>query len=97
MTFRSRKLLDAIHKLPCMARFPHHCTEHLSVVPAHSDMQEHGRGIGHKTADWSVAAMCDTAHKMLDTFDREQKATEWRLAHKDTMDWLFVNEILKVA
>lgn len=96
MTFRSRKLLNAIHDLPCLARFPHDCSQYQGVEPAHSDLQEHGRGVGLKTADWAVAALCHTAHMMLDTFDREQKATEWRLAHKRTMDWLFENEVLTV-
>lgn len=97
MTYRSRKLLDAIHALPCMAEFPHQCSQYSGVEPAHSDLQEHGRGTGHKSADWAVAACCHTAHMMLDTFDREQKATEWRKAHKATLDWLFVNEVVKVA
>ena len=97
MTYRNRKLLDAIHDLPCMAKFSHVCTQHLSVVPAHSDLLEHGRGAFHKAADWAVAAMCDAAHKALDLMEREQKEREWRIAHKRTMDWLFENEVVRVA
>ena len=97
MTFRSRKLLDKIHDLPCMARFKHDCTEYQGVEPAHSDSQLYGRGHGHKASDWAVAAMCHTSHMMLDTFDRETKQAEWTFAHVDTQEWLWSNEIAKVA
>lgn len=97
MTFRSRKLLNLAHDLPCMARFPHACSQYSGVEPAHSDSQMFGRGHGHKASDWAFAAMCHTAHMMLDTFSREQKQTEWTLAFADTHEWLWSNELVKVA
>ena len=95
--FRSRKLLDKIHDLPCMASFAHQCTQYQGVEPAHSDSQIHGRGVSFKSADWAVAAMCHEAHMMLDTFSRELKQAEWMRAHVRTMDWLFENELVRVA
>jgi hypothetical protein len=102
VTYRNRKLLDIAHEMPCLAKFPHDCTEHLGCVPAHSDMQIFGRGIGHKTPDWAFAAMCHNAHREVDPklapqFDREQRQIEWMLAYVATTNWLFENGKLKVA
>jgi hypothetical protein len=102
VTFRSRALLDLAHEAPCMASFRHQCTGHLGCEPAHSDSQIHGRGFGHKAADWAVAFMCHEAHRAISAvinpqFDRAQKQAEWYLAHVRTLNWLFENGKLKVA
>ena len=102
MTYRNRKLLDIAHGMPCMAKFPHKCTQHLGCEPAHSDMQIFGRGHGHKAPDWAFAAMCHNAHQEIDpklapAFDRDQRHTEWMRAYVATMNWLFENELLEVA
>lgn len=97
MTVRNRKLLDLAHEAPCFARFPHKCGGWQGCEPAHSDSQMFGRGHGHKSNDWAFAAMCHTAHMMLDTFDREQKQTEWTLAFVETQNWLWTNQLVKVA
>lgn len=97
MTYRSRKLLDLAHKCPCMARFEHQCSEHQGVEPAHSDQLVFGRGHGHKSHDFAFAAMCHTAHMMLDTFEREVKQGEWLRAYVKTQEWLWSNELIRVA
>jgi hypothetical protein len=97
MTYRNRKLLNLAHDCPCLAQFPHACTEYQGVEPAHSDQQIFGRGHGHKSHDFAIAALCHTAHLMLDTFERDVKQAEWLRAHVRTMEWLWQNEKLKVA
>lgn len=97
MTFRSRKLLDCAHTMPCCARFEHACAQYLGCDPAHSDWSVFGRGHGHKSPDWAFAAMCNPAHKMLDTFDRETKRMEWLRAFVATQNYLWNTERLKVA
>lgn len=97
MTFRSRKLLNVAHECPCTAQFRHDCTEYQGVEPAHSDQQIWGRGHGHKSHDFAFAALCHTAHMMLDTFERDVKQTEWLRAHVKTMEWVWTNELIKVA
>ena len=96
MTFRSRKLLDLAHNMPCMADFPHQCYEHLGCDPAHSDSHIFGRGIGHKSNDFAFAAMCNNSHKMLDTFEREVKFMEWLRAYSKTQSYLWENELIIV-
>ena len=96
MTYRNRKLLNLSHFSPCMADFKHDCTEYQGVEPAHSDSLVWGRGHGHKSHDHAHAALCHTAHMMLDTFERELKQMEWLRAHVKTMTFYFENEYLIV-
>ena len=97
MTYRNRSLLNLAHDCPCMATFQHPCSEYQGVEPAHSDQQIFGRGHGHKSHDFAFAAMCHTAHMMLDTFEREQKQTEWLIAYVKTQEYLWTNEMIAVA
>lgn len=99
MTYRNRKLLDLAHEMPCQAKFPHACTGHLSVIPAHSNQLKHGRGSYHKADDCFFAAMCGEAHREIDSgmWSRDQKNAEWELAHAETMRWLWENEKVRVA
>lgn len=97
MTVRNRKLLDLAHSMPCCAKFPHQCQGWQGCEPAHSDSQMFGRGHGHKSNDWAFASMCHTAHMMLDTFDREQKQTEWMRAFVNTQTYLWNNKLVRVA
>ena len=105
MSYRNRKLLDLAHKCPCMAQFQHDCTQYLpvdqpalyAVEAAHSDSSKYGRGIGQKTSDWCIAALCHTAHMALDSKELAGlKDTEWQRAHKLTLDYLFENGFIKV-
>ena len=97
MTYRNRSLLNLAHYCPCLAMFPHDCSEYQGVEPAHSDQQIFGRGHGHKSHDFAFASMCHTAHMMLDTFEREQKQTEWLIAYVKTQEYLWTNERIRVA
>lgn len=102
MSYRNRKLLNLAHDMPCMAKFPHDCNDSNGCEPSHGDWQSMGRGVGHKSHDFMFAAMCPTAHKMIDPkinpeFDREQRKTEWMLAYIKTQEWLWVNTLIRVA
>ncbi len=86
MTFRSRRLLDLAHDMPCMCEFPHQCTAYLGCEPMHSDSHIFGRGGWHKSHDFAFASGCRTAHKMLtakvnDDVKREQKFYDWLRAY----------------
>jgi len=94
--YRSRALLDLSHECPCLAEFEHECSEYQGVEPAHSDEQAWGRGHGHKSHDFATAAMCHTAHMMLDTFSREVKQAEWLKAHIATLDYWLRNGFLTI-
>lgn len=96
MTFRSRALLDLARECPCTAKFKHECSQYNGVEPAHSDAQIWGRGHGHKSHDHGMAAMCHTAHMMLDTFPREIKQTEHMRSHVETMTYLWENGYLQI-
>lgn len=96
MTFRSRRLLDLAHSMPCMAKFEHACTGWQGCEPAHSDSLMFGRGNSHKSSDWAFAAMCHTAHMALDTFDREAKQAEWLRAFISTQEHLWTEGLIIV-
>lgn len=97
--FRNRKLLDAIHEIPCQADFPHQCQG--ASVPAHSNEARYGRGFSYKSHDWAVAALCPDAHDFVDGrkggWAKEDKHAEWQRAHVKTITWLFENGKVKIA
>lgn len=90
MTYRSRKLLDAAKQAPrCFA-----CGRHNdgTVVMAHANWHEYGKGAGHKAHDWAVAAICYECHTSLDQgahMTKEQRKESWIAAHVRTLAWLF--------
>lgn len=64
MAYRNRRLLDLAHKLE-------RCTNcgvvHVGgLEPAHSNLQEHGRGKDEKSDDCFFAALCHACHAWLD-------------------------------
>ena len=90
MTYRSRKLLDAARDCPQCMR----CRRGNdgSVVMAHSNQQRDGHGMGHKAADFRVAALCGACHAEIDNgrdLSREERVAQWEQAHRATIGWLF--------
>ena len=91
MTYRSRKLLDVARESPrCFC-----CGKHNdgTVVAAHANGSEYGKGMGTKAHDWAIAFLCYQCHTEIDqgSLPREQKKDRWLLAHIRTMEWLFDN------
>lgn len=62
MTFRSKKLLDLARGKPCVM-----CNcEDGTIVSAHSNLLEHGKGMGTKAHDGMIAWLCMRCHSKLD-------------------------------
>ena len=62
MTYRNKKLLEVVRKLPCQI-----CgIEDGTIVAAHSNQQRDGKGTGIKAQDYRIAALCNKCHMELD-------------------------------
>ena len=67
MMYRDRTWLDFLRTLPCMLQIPGVCTgDRNSAVPAHSNMQRHGRGYSLKSHDCFAVPACNECHEWLD-------------------------------
>jgi hypothetical protein len=90
MTYRNRKLLDLARDCPhCMS-----CRSHNdgSVVAAHSNSQEFGKGMGIKASDAAIAFLCDDCHSLVDgrtgKLDRFERETMFYKASMKTYVWM---------
>jgi hypothetical protein len=65
--YRNRKLLNLAHRVnECMFKSP--VCEGISTrgcEAAHSDFQEHGKGMGQKASDDKVCACCKSCHNWI--------------------------------
>lgn len=62
MNYRNRRLLDLAEGQACVM-----CgTQDGTVVPAHSNLSEHGKGMGIKADDSMVMWLCHRCHSRLD-------------------------------
>jgi hypothetical protein len=62
LTYRNRKLLDLARDQACVM-----CgAQDGTVVAAHSNLQEHGKGMGLKAHDGMAAWLCHRCHSQLD-------------------------------
>ncbi len=62
MTYRNRKLLDLARDQACVMCH----TQVGTVVAAHSNLIEHGKGMGSKAHDGMAAWLCHRCHSQLD-------------------------------
>ena len=94
MTYRNKRLLEAVREAPCMA-----CgASDGTVVAAHSNQLRDGKGRGLKAHDYRIAALCYQCHMRLDQgkdMSKEERVEMWEQAHRDTIGWLFDNGIVK--
>lgn len=99
MTHRDRRLLDLAHDAPCMLRLGVKGCGVNKSVPCHSDMQRHGRGVGHKSHDCLAVAGCPACHFHFtrEYLGREGYEAAWQAAMERYQVWLWQNEKLKVA
>lgn len=85
--YENRALLDLCHGAPCLLNFPG-CTggtnPNSPSVPCHSNQQQDGRGVGHKTHDHATAPGCPSCSFQLDygPYTREQKVEVFERARK---------------
>jgi hypothetical protein len=88
---RSRLLLEACRALPCQ----HSGVRDGTVVAAHSNWAEHGKGKGIKADDNRVAALCYAVHMELDQgtrWTRQERRQIWWDAHVKT-----VRELIRIG
>ena len=65
--FRSRRLLDSARGQSCKVQLPGVCNhDPATVVAAHSNLLEHGSGIGLKSHDYFTAEACSACHDAID-------------------------------
>ena len=81
---RSPKLMQAYRKIPCQ-----HCgIDDGTVVGAHSNSAEHGKGRGIKASDIYAASLCAKHHYEVDqgrTMSRTERVQVWTDAHLKTV------------
>ena len=95
MTYRNKKLLEVVRKLPCQI-----CgIEDGTIVAAHSNQQRDGKGTGIKANDYRIAALCNKCHMELDqgkSMSKVERIDTWENAHRNTIGQLFEYGYLKV-
>ena len=95
MTYRNKKLLEVVRKLPCQI-----CgIEDGTVIAAHSNQQRDGKGTGIKANDYRIAALCNKCHMELDqgkSMSKVERIDTWENAHRNTIGQLFEYGYLKV-
>jgi hypothetical protein len=67
------------------------------VVAAHSNQIRDGKGKGIKAHDYRIAALCFKCHFDLDQgskMSKEERLTAWDEAHRATVGWLFLNDLI---
>jgi hypothetical protein len=99
MTYRNRSLLDLAHEAPCMLQIEGVCVNgRFPSVPAHSNRQRHGRGVGHKSADCFAVAACWACHGWLDTGSapRSDKQEAFDAGLERYWLWLWENDKIGV-
>ena len=81
---RSPKLMQAYRKIPCQA-----CgIDDGTVVGAHSNSAEHGKGRSIKASDQFAASLCHRCHMEVDqgrTMSRTERVRVWTEAHVKTV------------
>lgn len=93
-TFRSPKLLKGANGEPCVL-----CQSVGTTVAAHSNSQEHGRGMGHKAPDYYVAYVCQRCHDLIDGrsggLSKDEKRELWLRAFVRTVSLWFERGIVR--
>ena len=104
MTYRNEKILRLAKDKPCA-----NCNaQDSTVVAAHSNLHEHGRGYAHPSHDCYIAFLCVRCHHWLDhgkgmdptsiyKDSREEKAEMFRRAMDRTWRFMWEHELIEVA
>jgi hypothetical protein len=89
MTYRNPKLLTLAEGKHCM-----NCgAQDQTVVAAHSNLQEHGRGHAHPAHDCFHAWLCWRCHSWLEA----DKSEMFRRAMDRTQRYQWENQMIEVA
>lgn len=96
MTFRSRPLLNLANGAPCMS-----CgAEDGTIVAAHANWSDFGKGMSHKASDAAVAFMCCRCHSEIDQgakLSKEERRAKWMEAAVKTWVWLMETGKVRLA
>jgi hypothetical protein len=68
-----------------------------TVVAAHSNQLRDGKGRGLKAHDFRIAALCYRCHHEIDQgskMSKEERLNAWDEAHRATVGWLFLNDLI---
>lgn len=98
---RNRAFLDLAHFAPCMLQIHGACESGKNPsVPAHSNLQRHGRGAFLKSHDCFTVPACTACHLWLDFSNkatREEKDEAFMRAMERWLEFLFRHEWLEVV
>lgn len=102
MTYRNARLLALAKGAPCLAAIPGICNGNPeTVVAAHSNWQEHGKGVGHKVADCYICFACEACHSAIDhrtqRLEKDDRRYYWQRGFERTLLYLFETGKLKVT
>ena len=91
IAYRNPQLLKLAKDAPCAI-----CCSYGTTVSAHSNLLEHGKGMGRKADDCYIAFLCHPCHAKLDqgqgTYDA--KKLKWFEAMAKTYHWLMTKGYL---
>ena len=100
MTFRSPKLLAHARGKDCMVNLPGVCNRNPeTVVAAHSNWLEHGKGGAMKASDAFHAWSCSACHYEIDQGNKlnyDEKKHYWQRGFERTLLAMYELGILKV-
>lgn len=93
--YRNDKLLKTAKGAPCQYCF----IENGTTVAAHSNQYRDGRGSHLKSHDYRIAFLCNTCHNEIDygRLTKDERTEMWEVAHRNTIGYLFENNLLKVV
>ena len=89
--YRNPQLLKLAKDAPCAI-----CCSYGTTVSAHSNLLEHGKGMGRKADDCYIAFLCQKCHSRIDQGAGTylEKKQEWFEAMAKTYHWLMTHNYL---
>jgi ferredoxin len=99
--FRSQRLLNQARGRHCTIRIPGVCNGNPeTVVAAHSNQLQHGKGMGIKAHDCYAAWACSSCHAEIDQgnkLSRQEKDEYWQAGFERTILQMFLLGIIVVG
>lgn len=103
MNYRNQELLALAKGKPCMVQAPGICERRSdTVVAAHSNSMELGKGKSEKAHDCFIAFACGPCHDWIDGRLKVEGTTKadrdawWEKGHKRTLLFLFEQGLIQV-
>ena len=98
--YRNKKLLNAARGQQCQIQIDDVCNGNPdTVVAAHSNQLQHGKGMGIKSHDCYVAWACSNCHFEIDQgskLSRQEKDEYWQIGFQKTILQMFLQDIVSV-